>query len=150
MPPIPEFLGGPNGWMFWTCALILLGGLLWKPTRALWKILQTLLAFSEDWNGTKDRLDKSGAVIEKGRPGVPALLETVRSQVQNSHTANLRDDLDKVIATSEQNVLAITHMAAKLSEHIESADKSVAKQDEHISQIAGDVGKLKSKYAPET
>jgi len=150
MPPIPDFLGGQNGWMFWICALILLGGLLWKPAKGVLKIVKTLLAFSEDWNGTEDRLDKSGAIIEKGRPGVPALLETVRSQVQNSHNTNLRDDMDKVIATAEQNVTAVIHLAAKLDRHIEEADRSVAKQDENIAQIAGDVGRLKSKYAPET
>lgn len=150
MPPIPEFLGGPNGWMFWTCALILLGGLLWKPSKVLLKIVKTLLAFSEDWNGTEDRLDKSGAVIEKGRPGVPALLETVRAQVQNSHNTNMRDDVDKVIDISEQNVTAITHLASKLDKHISEADRSVTKQDENIAKIAEDVGKLKSKYAPET
>lgn len=150
MPPIPEFLGGPNGWMFWTCALILLGGLIWKPAKGFLKITKTLLAFSEDWNGTEDRLDKSGAVIEKGRPGVPALLETVRSQVQNSHGTNMRDDLDRAIATGEQNVTALTHLAKTLSQHIEEADKSVTKQDENIARIADDVGKLKTKYAPET
>lgn len=150
MPPIPEFLGGPNGWMFWTCALILLGGLLWKPAKGFLKIVKTLLAFSEDWNGTEDRLDKSGAIIEKGRPGVPALLETVRAQVQNSHGTNLRDDMDKVIATSEQNVIAIAHLASKFDKHVIDADKSVAKQDANISDIANDVRKLKSKYAPET
>ncbi|MGP9031566.1 hypothetical protein ACT17S_00625 [Glutamicibacter mysorens] len=149
MPPIPEFLGGANGWMFWTCALILLGGLLWKPAKVFLKVTRTLLAFDEDWNGTEDRLDKSGAVIEKGRPGVPALLETVRSQVQNSHSANLRDDVDKVIATSEQAVAITARLAAKLDQHIAEADKSVAKQDENIARIADDVGKLKSKYAPE-
>ena len=146
MPPIPEFLGGPNGWIGITAVLILLVAFFWKPTKALWKIVRTLLAFSEDWNGTEDRLDKSGAVIEKGRPGVPALLETVRSQVQNSHGTNMRDDLDKVIATTEQNVTAVTHLAAKLSEHIESADRSVAKQDGNIQKLVEDVGKLKERY----
>ncbi len=30
MPVIPEFLGGPNGWMFWICALMLLRGIFPK------------------------------------------------------------------------------------------------------------------------
>ncbi|WP_190263686.1 hypothetical protein [Glutamicibacter nicotianae] len=150
MPPIPEWLGGANGLLGGTAVVILLIAFFWKPGKVVWKIFKTLVAFAEDWNGTEDRLDKSGAVIEKGRPGVPALLETVRSQVQNSHGTNMRDDLDKAIATGEQNVTALTHLAKTLTQHIAEADKSVAKQDENIARIADDVGKLKSKYAPES
>ncbi|MHC6176252.1 hypothetical protein [Glutamicibacter sp. X7] len=145
MPPIPEFLGGPNGWLFWVCALVLIGGLLWKPVKGFARIIKAVAKVAEDWNGTEDRVDKSGAVVEKGRPGVPALLETVRAQVQNSHSANLRDDVDKVIDISEQNATAIRHLAAKLDQHIVIAKESDQRQDE----TAAKVDRLVEKYAKE-
>lgn len=145
MPIIPEWLGGANGLLGGTAVLILLIAFFWKPVRALWKRGKVLAQFLEDWNGTPERRDHAGGIIEKAKPGVPALLETVRSQVQNSHSTNLRDDFD---AMKE----SVDRVTAKLDEHIEIAIKSDAAQDrtaEQVMKLVEDVGKLKTKYAPE-
>lgn len=143
MPFIPEFLGGPNGWMGIIAALILLIAFFWKPAKWLARIIKAASQFAEDWTGTKDRKDNTGAVIEKGRPGIPALLERVRAQVENSHDTVMRDDIDVIREM-------VDRLDSKLDRHITEADNSVARQDKSIARIAGDVGKLKSKYAPET
>ena len=152
MPPIPDFLGGPNGWMGVTAALILLVVFFWKPVRALWKRGKVLAQFLEDWNGTPERRDRAGGIIEKARPGVPALLETVRSQVQNSHRTNFRDDLDANTEETRRIGIQMSRLAEQLDEHIKIAIKSDAAQDqtaEKVEKLVADVGKLKSKYAPE-
>ena len=143
MPFIPEFLGGPNGWMGITAALILLVAFFWKPVKWLARIFKFLSQAAEDWTGTKDRTDGTGAIIEKGRPGVPALLERVRAQVENSHDTVMRDDLDIVRELVER-------LDLKVDRHIESADKSVAQQNKAISRLTDDVGLLKNKYINET
>lgn len=146
MPVIPDFLGGPNGWLGMTAVLILLVAFFWKPVRSGMKLLRSVFLFIEDWNGSPERKDHSGMVVEPAKPGVPALLETVRSQVQNSHSTNLRDDVDGVIA-------AVGKISKKLEEHIEIAIKSDTAQDqtaEQVKKLVEDVGKLKSKYAPES
>ena len=144
MPVIPEFLGGPNGWLGITAVLILLVAFFWKPARAGLKLVKSLMLFAEDWNGTPERKDHAGMVVEPAKPGVPALLETVRSQVQNSHSTNLRDDVDTVIET-------VDTLSRRLKEHIQIAIKSDAAQDrtaEKVEQLVEDVGKLTEKYAP--
>ena len=131
MPPIPEILGGSNGWLFWVCALVLIGGVLWKPARMLGKVVKSVAAFAEDWNGTPDRTDHTGAIIEKGRPGVPAILERVRAQVENSHGTVLRDDLDRSEAKLDD-------LSRKLDEHITYAitsDRKLAKVEEAVEEL---------------
>lgn len=142
MPVIPDFLGGPNGWLGMTAVLILLVAFFWKPVRSGAKLLRSIFLFIEDWNGSPERRDHAGAIIEKGRPGVPALLETVRSQVQNSHSTNLRDDVDTVIET-------VDTLSRRLEEHIQIAIKSDSAQDqtaEQVKKLVEDVGKLTSQY----
>lgn len=142
MPVIPDFLGGPNGWLGMTAVLILLVAFFWKPVRSGAKLLRSIFLFIEDWNGSPERRDHAGAIIEKGRPGVPALLETVRSQVQNSHSTNLRDDVDTVIET-------VDTLSRRLEEHIQIAIKSDSAQDqtaEQVKKLVEDVGKLTNQY----
>lgn len=144
MPVIPDFLGGPNGWLGITAVLILLVAFFWKPVRSGMKLLRSVFLFIEDWNGTPERRDHAGMVVEPAKPGVPALLETVRAQVQNSHRTNLRDDVDTVIET-------VDTLSRRLEEHIQIAIKSDAAQDrtaEKVEQLVEDVGKLTEKYAP--
>ena len=145
MPVIPEFLGGPNGWMGITATLILLVVFFWKPARAGLKLVKSLMLFAEDWNGTPERRDHAGMVVEPAKPGVPALLETVRSQVQNSHRTNLRDDVDTVIET-------VDTLSRRLEEHIQIAIKSDSAQDqtaEQVKKLVEDVGKLTHQYIKE-
>lgn len=142
MPVIPEFLGGPNGWLGITAVLILLVAFFWKPARAGLKLVKSLMLFAEDWNGTPERRDHAGMVVEPAKPGVPALLETVRSQVQNSHRTNLRDDVDTVIET-------VDTLSRRLEEHIQIAVKSDSAQDqtaEQVKKLVEDVGKLTNQY----
>lgn len=142
MPVIPDFLGGPNGWLGITAVLILLVAFFWKPVRAGLKLVKSLMLFAEDWNGTPERRDHAGMVVEPAKPGVPALLETVRSQVQNSHRTNLRDDVDTVIET-------VDTLSRRLEEHIQIAIKSDSAQDqtaEQVKKLVEDVGKLTNQY----
>lgn len=151
MPVIPDFLGGQNGWLGMAAVLILLVAFFWKPVRSGMKLLRSIFLFIEDWNGSPERRDHAGAIIEKGRPGVPALLETVRSQVQNSHRTNFRDDLDANTEATRKALGRIDEVATKLEEHIQIAIKSDAAQDrtaEKVEQLVEDVGKLTEKYAP--
>lgn len=100
--------------------------------RTIVRAVREISTFLEDWNGAPERKDRAGRVIEAARPGVPALLETVRSQVQNSHSTNLRDDVDVVRQSVEM-------VSAKLDEHVtiskhhdrEQADVK-ARLDAHI------------------
>lgn len=152
MPVVPEFLGGPNGWLGITAVLILLVAFFWKPVRALLKLVKSLMLFAEDWNGTPERKDHAGMVIEPAKPGVPALLETVRAQVQNSHRTNFRDDLDTNTEETRRIGIEVRRLAKQLDEHIKIAIKSDAAQDqtaEKVERLVEDVGKLKSKYVPE-
>ena len=55
-------------------------------------------------------------------------LEKVRAQVQNSHSTNLRDDVDRV-------KVAVDKVAEKLDEHIDIAKKYDAAQDETAKQV---------------
>ena len=131
MPPIPELFGGANGWLFWTCAIILIGGVLWKPGRVIFKAVKSISDFAEDWNGTPDRKDHTGAIIEHGRPGVPAILERVRAQVENDHKTNFRDDQDRL----ERKVDELT---VKLDDHIGYAitsDRKLAKVEEAVEEL---------------
>lgn len=153
MPVIPDFLGGPNGLLGMTAVLILLVAFFWKPVRAGMKLLKSIFLFIEDWNGSPERRDHAGAIIEKGRPGVPALLETVRSQVQNSHRTNFRDDLDTNTEETRRIGIEVRRLAEQLDEHIQIAIKSDVAQDQtagKVERLVEDVGKLKSKYAPDS
>ncbi|MGO1320984.1 MAG: DUF2746 domain-containing protein [Galactobacter sp.] len=139
MPPIPNFLGGDGGILWVLLALVLIGGILWRPARAVARAIKSLSQLMEDWHGTPDRVDRTGAVIEPGRPGVPALLETVRSQVQNSHETNFRDDLDQVKIGIDRLTRDVQAHKEKLDEHIVIAktnDRLTADTAEKVDRLA--------------
>lgn len=99
------------------------------------ELVQSIREFLSEWNGAPATVDQSGAEKEPAKPGVLArlsVLETqmhsVRHQVKNDHSTNLRDDLDKVIA--------------KVDEHVAIAKKSDAAQ----AQIAEKVARLDARW----
>ena len=133
------------------------GTALWKIGRPLLRAAKKLSQLADDWMGTPERLDSSGSPTSPARPGVAArltsleeattaqnrVLETVRSQVQNSHSTNLRDDLDSL---SDQ----VAGIVAKLDDHIHIAIESDRRQDataEQVSQIAARWGDRASPQA---
>lgn len=102
---------------------------LLKPAH---KALKNIGQIAQDWNGTPERVDGSGQVIEPARPGVMAQLETLRSQVQNSHKTNLREDLDEI----HQSVIAVN---TRLDEHITTTQQRRAKADELTRVVTEDI-----------
>lgn len=97
-------------------------GVIWKVRKPIKKVADALTAFMATWNGTPEVRDESGAFVKAAVPGIPAQLETIRSQVQNSHTTNLRDDMDKLHKTVED-------LVEKVNEHITIAKESDERQD---------------------
>lgn len=100
------------------------------PTiRAIAGIVNGARQFLDDWNGVAERRDRSGKVIKPGRPGIPALLERVRKQVENNHDTNFREDLDRVNE-------AISNVSKKLDEHIVISKHHDREQEKtHRAQI---------------
>ena len=120
-------------------ALFLIIKKIWRPLR---RIIKALEQIAGDWNGTAERRDGAGIVIEKGRPGVMAQLETLRSQVQNSHRTNLRDDVDKV-----HN--AVGELSQKFTEHLEItrlSDESQGRVEEQLLKFTPMLEELHAKY----
>lgn len=113
--------------------------------RKVWQPVRAIGTFLADWNGAPERTDRAGNVIEEARPGVPALLETVRSQVQNSHRTNFRDDLDTNTAATQKAAERIEEVAKKLDTHIGIAKQYDAAQDETARQVQ----RLVDKWATE-
>jgi len=96
----------------------------------VWKPIRAIIRFLDDWNGRPERHDRAGKIIERGRPGFPAQLEAIRAQVENSHTTNLRDDIDELKADLKQHITISKQKdgeqedtAKKLDEHIEQTDQ---------------------------
>lgn len=113
--------------------------------RKLWAPVRAVGAFLADWNGKEERTDRAGNVIEEAKPGIPALLETVRAQVQNSHRTNFRDDLDRNTAATHKAVGRIEEVAEKLDQHIVIAKESEDAADETAHKVA----RLAAKWAVE-
>lgn len=107
--------------------------------RKLWGPVRAVGAFLADWNGKEERTDRAGNVIEEAKPGIPALLETVRSQVQNSHRTNFRDDLDRNTAATHKALERIEYVSTKLDRHIVIAKEADAIADatkQKVEQLA--------------
>jgi hypothetical protein len=112
---------------------------IWRPLRRIIKALEQIAA---DWNGTAERKDGAGIIIEAGRPGVMAQLETLRAQVQNSHRTNLRDDVDKVRDL-------VGELTMKFGEHGEIArlsDESQGRVEEQLLKFTPMLEDLHAKY----
>lgn len=107
--------------------------------RKLWGPVRAVGAFLADWNGKEERTDRAGNVIEPAKPGIPALLETVRSQVQNSHRTNFRDDLDRNTAATHEAVGRIDEVSRKLDRHIviaKEGDIAAARTAQRVEELA--------------
>lgn len=98
-------------------------GVYVKVSKPIKRVTGTVSAFMATWNGTPEVHDDSGAFVKAAVPGIPAQLETIRAQVQNSHQTNLRDDMDKLHAV-------VLDLAGKVEEHIAIAKESDDRQDE--------------------
>lgn len=129
---VPEWaanltVGEVVGWIVGVSAAIAAAS---PVVRGFFRAGRSIVRFLHDWNGTEDRLDRSGRIIEKGQPGIPALLEAVRSQVQNSHNTNLRDDMDGISKKLDEHIAISKHQdrlqnktAEKLAAHLEQTDE---------------------------
>ena len=95
----------------------------------------------DDWRGVPEEYDETGRVIRPARRGAASIIEEVRSQVQNSHRTNLRDDLDRLYAE-------VVDLKQDLREHIDVAKDNDRRRDEVEEQLASDIGVLREKYAP--
>lgn len=93
-----------------------------KVGKPIKKVFAAIEKFMAAWNGTPAVEDGAGVVIEPAKPGVIATLEILRAQVQNSHSTNLRDDVDRVQRT-------VTELVQKVDEHITIAKASDERQD---------------------
>ena len=152
MPPIPEFLGGPNGALFWTCALILVGGILWKPLRVIVRRLREFAAFLDQWNGKPEKRDRADQIIQHAVPGVSARIltleektERIHHEVTPNHGGSIKDAVKRIEDSSKETAYKLAETTEKLDQHIVIAKES----DNAQAKLVEDVGKLKSKYAPE-
>lgn len=169
MPFIPEFLGGPNGWMGIVAALILLVAFFRKPLGAIWRRMKSFARLLDTWNGVEEKKDKSGAVIQEAAPGILARLISVESstskipnieskfedleqytkrihhEVTPNHGGSLKDAVTRIENSANETASKLAETTEKLDEHIEIAKESDRAQE----QLVKDVGTLKTKYAPE-
>ena len=137
MPPIPEALGGDGGWLYWALGSAVLIAALWKPVRLLLRGAKALSEILDDWRGRPERRDDAGRLIEAAKPGVPALLETVRAQVQNDHTEiNLRDDLDRQTKRLDDLAEALQGVREDLRIHVAIAKESERRQEDTAQKVA--------------
>lgn len=108
------------------------------------KLVNTLVG-DKDNPGIGDRMDAQDVTLDN----LSTTVETVRSQVQNSHQTNLRDDVDKVInkldqhlATSESQDKEQKETTKKLDEHIaETSEWTPMIKDLHSRYVNKDLGK---------
>lgn len=110
----------PLGWIakltigeiiLWVGAVVAFTALLRKAGKPVKRLFDNFEALMRDWHGVPERRDASGQLIEAGKPGLLAQVETLRSQVQNSHKTNLREDLDVIRDT-------VQALGAQVAEHI--------------------------------
>lgn len=111
---------------------------VWKSVKTVRPWAKKVRLFLEDWNGEPARIDPStGDVIEPAKPSAPALFERMRHQVENSHSTNLRDDIDKLTELVQQLATSQARMNARLTQHVEIAKKS----DERLAAVETELKK---------
>lgn len=153
MPPIPEFLGGPNGWLGYTAVMILLIAFFWKPVKVIWSRLKEFAAFLDQWNGKPEKKDRSGQIVQHAEPGVSARIltleektERIHHEVTPNHGGSIKDAVKRIEDRGNETAYKLAETTEKLDEHIVIAKKSDADQ----AKLVEDVGKLKTKYAPDS
>lgn len=152
MPVIPEFLGGPNGWLGITSVLILLVAFFWKPVRVIWARFREFATFLDQWSGKPEKKDRSGQIVQHAEPGMAARIltleektERIHHEVTPNHGGSLKDAVSRIETSSKETAYKLAETTEKLDEHIVIAKES----DKAQEQLVKDVGTLKSKYAPE-
>lgn len=123
-------------WLIAAAGIVTAIGVLWKPVRKLFSLGKRLSLSIDDWRGVPEELDGTGRVIRPGRRGAASVIEEVRSQVQNSHRTNLRDDLDRLHAD-------VVDLKQDLREHIDIAKDNDRRRDEVEDQLTSDIGVLR-------
>lgn len=143
----------PLGWiaklsvgeiMLWAGAVVAMWAAVKKIGKPIKRIFDSLEALIRDWHGVPERRDAAGMLIEPGKPGLLAQVEVLRSQVQNSHSSNLREDLDGVRDLVKSVVL-------KLDEHIQISkenDTASAQVAETLAEFTPMLRELHQQYVP--
>lgn len=152
MPPIPEWLGGANGLLGGAAVLILLIAFFWKPVKVIWSRLKEFAAFLDQWNGKPEKRDRSGQIVQHAEPGVSARIltleektERIHHEVTPNHGGSIKDAVKRIEDRSNETAYKLAETTEKLDEHIVIAKES----DKAQERLVSDVGKLKSKYAPD-
>ena len=143
----------PLGWIaklsvgeiiLWVGGIVAFWSVVKKFGKPVKKFFDAFEALMRDWHGVPERRDASGQLIEAGKPGLLAQVETLRSQVQNSHSTNLREDMDVI----RDSVLALS---TQLTEHIEISkenDLASAKVAETLAEFTPMLKELHQQYVP--
>ena len=132
MNELPEWITGLTlGEIFlFLAGLTAAAAAIVKLLKPAYKALKNIGQIAQDWNGTPERVDGSGQVIEPARPGVMAQLETLRAQVQNSHKTNLREDIDAVHDSVKEVRESVKDVNTRLDEHITTTAERRKQADE--------------------
>jgi hypothetical protein len=143
----------PLGWIaklsvgeiiIWVGAIVAFWAAVKKIGKPIKRMVDSLEALIRDWHGVPERRDAAGMLIEPGKPGLLAQVEVLRSQVQNSHSSNLREDLD-LVRDLVQGVVT------KLDEHIEISkenDLASARVAETLAEFTPMLKELHEQYVP--
>lgn len=152
MPVIPEFLGGPNGWLGYTAVMILLIAFFWKPVKVIWSRLKEFAAFLDQWNGKPEQKDRSGQIVQHAEPGVSARIltleektERIHHEVTPNHGGSIKDAVRRIEERGNETAYKLAETTEKLDKHIVIAKESDQRQDE----TAAKVDRLVAKYAKE-
>lgn len=71
--------------------------LLWRGLKKVSPWVKRVMLFLEDWFGEPERRDPvTGAVIDPGRPGVMARLQTVEHEVTTNHGGSMKDAVKRI------------------------------------------------------
>ena len=100
-----------------------------------------------------EKKDGSGQIVQHAEPGVSARIltleektERIHHEVTPNHGGSIKDAVKRIEDRSNETAYKLAEATAKLDEHIVIAKKS----DKAQEKLVEDVGKLKSKYAPES
>ena len=156
MPPIPEWAGGATGWVAAVAGFLLLVAFFWKFLSPVIKkgreLDKKFEGFLKDWNGIPEQRDLSDNVTQEGVPGVAARIlalekytEQIHHEVTPNHGGSMKDAMKRTEDAIAQLQAKADDTKDKLREHILIAKEA----DEEQKRLVQDVGKLKSKYAPE-
>jgi len=109
---IPDYMAGVTVGQilaFMGGASVIIGG-LWLLLRPVFRGVREVYRSITDLSGRPERLDAAGNLVEEAQPSLrasihalhakdeetTAILNEVREQVSNTHSTNLRDDLDRL------------------------------------------------------